>query len=65
MRRALYEILGLTAVIASTGFFYYSTRFLAERDYVAGLLQIFVGFGLIRAGLELTKLSLLSAERSS
>ena len=64
MRRALYEILGLILVLASVGFFYFSVQFLGDRDYVAGLLQIFVGFGLIRGGLELTKLALLTGDNS-
>jgi len=57
--------MGLLLVLASVVFFLYSARFLGERDYVSGILQIFVGFALIRAGLELTKLSLLTEERRS
>jgi hypothetical protein len=64
LRRALYEMFGLLLVIASVVFFYFSVKFLGERDYIAGLLQIFVGFALIRAGLELTKLGILTAENS-
>ncbi len=60
MRRIVYEILGIVMVFLSLVFFYFSIQFMAERDYIAGILQIFVGFSLIRAGLELTKLSLLT-----
>ena len=65
MRRGLYEILGLLLVLGSVVFFYYSVTFLADKDYIAAILQIFVGFALVRAGLELTKLSLLTTERDS
>ncbi len=63
MRRVFYELMGILLLLASVVFFLYSVRFLADRDYVSGILQIFVGFSLIRAGLELTKLSLLAEER--
>ena len=65
MRRILYEVVGIALVLGSVGFFYYSVRFLADRDYIAGILEIFVGFGLVRAGLELTKLALLTGEGGS
>jgi hypothetical protein len=58
----VYEILGLLLVATSTVFFYYSVEFFAGRDYIAGVLEIFVGFALIRAGLDLTKLALLRKE---
>lgn len=65
MRRAFYEGLGVVLVLASIVFFLYAVRFLGDRDYIAAILQIFVGFALIRAGLELTKLSLATVDRSS
>lgn len=64
MRRLIYEVVGVLMVLASILFFLHSVRFLADRDYIAGILEIFVGFALIRAGLELTKLSLLNQERA-
>lgn len=65
MRRLVFELLGLLLVLASVAFFLVSVRFLSERDYIAGILEIFVGFALVRAGLELTKLSLLAGDRPS
>lgn len=65
MRRLFYEGLGVLLVLASILFFVYAHRFLAERDYIAAILQIFVGFALIRAGLELTKLGLIQNEGAS
>ena len=60
MRRIIYEFLGIFMVFLSLVFFYFSIQFMAERDYIAGILQVFIGFSLTRAGLELTKLSLLN-----
>ena len=60
MRRIAYESLGILMVLSSLIFFFFSVEYLGERDYIAGILLIFVGFSLVRAGLELTKLSLLT-----
>lgn len=65
MRRVIFEVLGILLVLASVLFFFESVRFLSDRDYIAAILEIFVGFALVRAGLELTKLSLLARERTS
>jgi len=60
----LYEILGILLVCGSAVFFWVSIGFLSEKDYIAGILQIFIGFALIRSGLEMTKIALVSKERS-
>jgi hypothetical protein len=60
MRRRVYEILGVFMVLLSIAFFYYSVQFLGERDYIAAILQIFVGFAMVRSGIELTRLAILS-----
>lgn len=65
MPRGIYELVGMLMVLASIVFFFYSVQFLSDRDYIGGILQIFVGFALIRAGLELTKIGLLKEERTS
>jgi hypothetical protein len=62
MPKRLYEILGILLVLCSVGFFVVSVRFLADRDYIAAILEIFVGFALIRAGLEMTKLAFIAGE---
>jgi hypothetical protein len=59
MRKAALEIGGLLLIAAAVIFFYLSVDLLSTGDHFAGLLEIFVGFSLIRAGLELTKLSIL------
>lgn len=59
MRRAVYEVVGLGLVLGGLYFFVESVRFFTARDYVAGVLEIFVGLAVTRAGLELVKLGLL------
>ena len=59
MRKKTLEISGLLLIAAAVVFFYLSVDLLSAGDHFAGLLEIFVGFSLIRAGLELTKLSIL------
>ena len=60
MHKMVFEILGIVMVLASVVFFYYSVQFLSERDYIAAILQIFVGFAMVRSGIELTRMALLS-----
>ena len=57
MRHVLYEILGLGLMAGGGGLFYVCIEFLAERDYIAGFLILALGFGVLRTGLELSKLS--------
>jgi putative Mn2+ efflux pump MntP len=59
MRKMMLEILGILMVLGSVVFFYFSVQFLSERDYIAAILQIFVGFAMVRSGLELTRMALL------
>ncbi len=59
MRRAAYEVVGLGLVLAGLYFFVESVTFFTAKDYVAGVLEIFVGLAVTRAGLELVKLGLL------
>jgi hypothetical protein len=62
-RRVLYEVVGIVLVLVSIAFFWTSVSFLSERDYIAAILEIFVGFALVRAGLELTKIALIRGDR--
>ena len=64
MRKMVLEILGILMVLASVVFFYFSVQFLSERDYIAAILQIFVGFAMVRSGLELTRMALLDKENT-
>ena len=57
MRSTLYEILSIGLLLGSLFFFYRSVEFLAQKDYVAGLMAVGIGFLVIRVGVELGRLS--------
>lgn len=59
MRHIVYEILGLLLVLAGVAFFYTCVEFLAEKDYIAGIIVVVLGFGVLRTGVELSKMSVL------
>ena len=59
MRATIYDTLGIGLLIGSTFFFYQTITFLAQKDYVAGLIALVVGFLMIRVGVEVSKLSIL------
>jgi len=59
LRKTALELSGLLLISAAVVFFYFATKLLTAGDHFAGLLEIFVGFSLIRGGLELTKLSII------
>lgn len=59
MRHLLYEIVSILLIVAGVGFFYACVRFLAQRDYVGGLLLVVVGFGVMKSGVELSKLAVM------
>ena len=66
MRHVLYEVLGLGLMAGGGAFFYVCIEFLSERDYIAGFLILALGFGVLRTGLELSKLAVvLRREESS
>ena len=56
MRRLLPWV-GAVVALASLYFFYRGTGFLAAQDYVAALLTIFVGFALVKTGVELVRIA--------
>ncbi|MBI2894985.1 MAG: hypothetical protein HYY06_15630 [Deltaproteobacteria bacterium] len=58
MRRVLPEALGTVLVLGSLGLFYQCVVYLQRRDYVAAILIMFVGFAVVRSGVELLRSSL-------
>ena len=44
MRATIYEILGLAFLLGSAAFFWRTVEFLAQKDYVAGIIALVVGF---------------------
>ena len=57
MRSTLYEILSIGLLLGSLFFFYRCIEFLAQKDYVAGIIAVGIGFLVIRVGVELGRLS--------
>ncbi len=55
MRRSLPEAIGAVLVGASLFLFYQCIVYLQRRDYVAAILIMFVGFAVIRSGVELLR----------
>jgi len=63
MRALIYEIIGLGLMAASGWLFYRCLYFLAEKNYLAGLVVLVIGFVVIRTGVELGKLAVLHRRR--
>jgi len=59
-RSYLYDALSLMLVLGSLFFFYQSTQFLIGKDYVAAGLTTLIGILVIKIGVELGKLALLT-----
>ena len=55
--RRVGPVVGLIVALASLYFFYRGVAFLATQDYVAALLTIFVGFALLRGGVEIARVA--------
>ena len=59
MRGAVYEFLSVTLVAVSIGFFYWCTRFLTDKDYLSATLTLFIGFTVVRVGVEMARLAVI------
>jgi len=59
-------LLVLAAVLFAACLFFFGRAgdLLADQDYLPGLLHMFVGFSLVRAGVELARLSIIVRHRS-
>ncbi len=58
IHRYFFEALSLGLLLSSLAFFYQCVRFLMQRDYVAAILLMFIGFAIIRVGSELARFAL-------
>jgi len=58
MMRHVLPWLALLLAVASLLFFYEGVTFLSAQDYVSALCATFVGFALLRTGLELVRFSM-------
>lgn len=59
MKVVFFDILTTTLMAASLFFFYQCTVFLTEKDYLAATLTLFIGFTIVRAGVELARLAVI------
>ena len=59
-RSVVYDVMSVGLLLGSVFFFYRAVEFLAQKDYVAGLLTFGIGFLVIRVGVELGKLSIMA-----
>ena len=64
MRAIYYDILGIVLYGGGFLFLFKAIRFLSGHDYVAAIVCGLIGLLVVRAGSELSKLSLLSSWRS-
>ena len=60
MRATLYEGFSLTMLFGSLFFLYRAVEFLAQKDYVAGVVTVGIGFIVIRVGVELGRLAFVA-----
>lgn len=59
MKGALYETLSIALLATSLFFFFRCTQFLTEKDYLAATLTLFIGFTVVRVGVELARLAVI------
>jgi putative Mn2+ efflux pump MntP len=60
MKKSILVFLGAFLLLGSLYFFYQAALFLEAQDYIAGLLFVFVGLSVLKTGIELEKLAVLS-----
>jgi hypothetical protein len=59
VRGTLYEIVSVGLMIASLFFFWVCTTFLGEKNYLGGTLTLFIGFTIVRVGVEMARLAVV------
>lgn len=65
MRSLVYDVLGIGLMLGSLWFLYRAVEFLAQKDYVAGLMAFAIGFFVIRTGVEVGKLAMVDRDIES
>jgi hypothetical protein len=63
LRSFVYDIMSWLLTASSLFFFYQSTQFLVAKDYIAAGMTLFIGFLMVKMGLELGKLALVMRRR--
>lgn len=64
MKSTLFWLTSLALLAAALWLFHTSSRFLLDRDYLAGLLHVLVGLAVLRAGVEMARLGVVLKLRS-
>jgi hypothetical protein len=59
VRRWFFEVLSALLLFGSLLFFYRCISSLEQRDYVAAILLMFIGFAVIRVGADLARLAMV------
>ena len=59
MRATVYDAASMCLMAGSAFFFYQAIAFLAQKDYVAGVIGFAIGFLVIRMGVEVGKLAVM------
>jgi len=59
VKRWFFELLAALLLLGSLFFFYRCVTSLEQRDYVAAILLMFIGFAVIRVGADLARLALV------
>lgn len=62
MRSGIYDAIGVGFLLGSGYFFYRTVEFLAQADYVAGLISLVVAFLVVRAGVDMSRLAVAQQE---
>ncbi len=57
MRSLLYEIVAFGLLGGSVFAYYECVTFLANQNYVGGMFAIIIGFSLVRAGIDMSRLA--------
>jgi hypothetical protein len=62
MRTVIYDAVSIGMGLGSLYFWYRAVEFLAQKDYVAGILAIGIGFMVVRVGVEFGRLAMVTQE---
>ena len=62
MRRYFFEILAVGLIAGSIVFFRECITYLAQRDYVAAVVLMFIGLSVISVGKEMARLALVQKD---
>ncbi len=65
MKNSVLLVLAALLFIASLWFFEKCGGLFGTKDYLGGLLHMFIGFSLVRAGVELARLAVINRGRSA